>query len=466
MRIAIASDLHFGYDWNGKRQEDSFEAAMGVVEKASKADVLILAGDIFDMKVPKQEVFARAIKIFREMKIRKSEARIVEVRKRDPDRKPNPLAMTGFPIIAIYGTHERRTKGSVNPVELLEEAGYLICLHGDVAIVEKNGERVAVHGISGVPEIYAREVFRELRPKPLEGMKNILMFHQSVKGFVYMDDDNPTLTLEDLPKGFDLIVDGHIHWANETRIGNTLFLIPGSTTTTQVRKTEAAIPKYIYFYDTETGKLEKEKLESVRKAFYIEMDASGKTGKEIKEAVISAITKKLEEVKDAGKPPLIRVVVTGVVNENIKAMGLEEVVRMFENQAIVTIAKKLITKDEIQKREKFLDAIKDSESVESIFVKIMEKKLRDSKLPIEFIELVEILGEGKLEEAERLIKSMKVDNELKDSKKSNHETNEDDSDSLSTEDSVDNNENDTNNKIKSEKSGKLSGTLADFMKSP
>ncbi len=423
MRIAIASDFHLGYDWGGERQEDSFEAAEEVLKRAvEKADALILAGDIFDTRTPKQEIIARAIRIFKGLKMRESEAKIVEVKKRNGKSISNPLALKGFPVITIYGTHERRTRGSVNPVELMEEAGYLVCLHGEVAILEKAGERVAIHGISGVPEIYARDVFRELRPRPVEGIKNIFMFHQSVKGFVYMDDDSPTLTLEDLPKGFDLIIDGHIHWANETKIGNTLFLIPGSTVTTQVRKTEAAIPKYMYYYDTLSGKLEKEELESPRKAFYIELDVTGRSGKEIKELVISSINEKLSFVDALEKIPLVRVVLKGVVNENVKAMGLEEIVKAFEGRAIVNMAKKLITKDEMEKRERFVEAVQSSETAESIFARVMQRRLRDVGLPQAFLDVIELLADGEIEKAESVareaVRGPETREKLKDPEKS------------------------------------------------
>ncbi len=403
MRIAIASDLHLGYDWGGERQEDSFEAAMEVVEKASKADMLLLAGDIFDSKMPRQEIIARAFRIFKELKMKKSNAKIVSVKDREGNEKGvNPLAISGFPIIAIYGTHERRARGSTNPVELMEEAGYLVCLHGDVAIVEKDGERVAIHGMSGVPEIYARDVLKEIDPKPLAGMTNVFMLHQSIKGFVYMEEDNPTLTLEDMPDGFDLIINGHIHWANEgKKVKGSEFLIPGSTITTQIRKTESSIPKYIYFYDTERRKLEKEKLSTPRPSYYLEIECDGLSAAEIKEKAMKVISE-IDTQKNE-KAPLVRLVLKGVVNEATANASYEEIASQFKHKLIVSLAKKLYSEEMMERKGEIVKLMESSSDLGSLMTAIISKNAKDGDISFNAIEVIDLLAEGRIEDAEKLI---------------------------------------------------------------
>jgi len=118
-----------------------------------------------------------------------------------------------LPIAAIHGTHERRTKESVNPIQLLESMGYLINAHANAVIFEKeiNGavERVAVHGLGGVPDSYAKEAIKAINYKPVPNAFNIFVFHQTVKEFVPVDLD--VMSIEDLPIGFDLYLCGHIH---------------------------------------------------------------------------------------------------------------------------------------------------------------------------------------------------------------------------------------------------------------
>ena len=52
MRIAVLSDFHFGYGYNTELEEDSFSNAEEALERASEADLIINAGDIFDTKFP------------------------------------------------------------------------------------------------------------------------------------------------------------------------------------------------------------------------------------------------------------------------------------------------------------------------------------------------------------------------------------------------------------------------------
>ena len=65
MKIAIISDMHFGYAWGKERGEESFTQGKEVIEKAvkEKVDFILLPGDIFDSRVPKQEIMERAMRI-------------------------------------------------------------------------------------------------------------------------------------------------------------------------------------------------------------------------------------------------------------------------------------------------------------------------------------------------------------------------------------------------------------------
>ena len=62
------------------------------------------------------------------------------------------LALRGIPIVSIHGTHERRSKTMVNPLHNLEHSGLLIHLDCSTIVFQINGEKVAVHGMSGVSE--------------------------------------------------------------------------------------------------------------------------------------------------------------------------------------------------------------------------------------------------------------------------------------------------------------------------
>ena len=106
------------------------------------------------------------------------------------------IALNGIPVVAIHGTHERRGKELVNPIEMLEKAGFLIHIHKQAVVFEVNGKKVAIHGIGGTPERDFREELNEIT-KPMPDAVNILMLHQSTKEEIY-DKDDTFISVDDV----------------------------------------------------------------------------------------------------------------------------------------------------------------------------------------------------------------------------------------------------------------------------
>ncbi|MFB6076524.1 MAG: metallophosphoesterase, partial [Candidatus Nanohaloarchaea archaeon] len=127
MKIAIVSDTHFGYKWGEERGEDAFDNAREAFRRTVDADVVILPGDIFDRKVPKQEVLDRAVDVFNEYKAGDCTVEI-------SGESDVTHEFDGTPVVAIHGTHERRSTGFVNPIELLETMSYLLHLHNETVV--------------------------------------------------------------------------------------------------------------------------------------------------------------------------------------------------------------------------------------------------------------------------------------------------------------------------------------------
>src|SRR3989338_3002883 len=121
---------------------------------------------------------------------------------------------------------------------------------------------MAVHGMSFVPEKFAKEVLEKFNPTPIKGAENIFVFHQSIGQYLYSDEEHPTLMLEDMPRGFDLVVDGHIHWSDTHNKDGLNFLLAGSTVSTQMRKIEGERPKAVHIF--ENGKLKSIPLKTQR----------------------------------------------------------------------------------------------------------------------------------------------------------------------------------------------------------
>ncbi|MFH0737210.1 MAG: DNA repair exonuclease [Candidatus Micrarchaeota archaeon] len=294
MRIAIVSDLHLGYP---RFEEDSYvQAERALIDASDKADLILCAGDVFDVKIPKLETLKRAVEIF-------GKATVL--------------------VYAIFGNHERRAKDLVNPVHLLEASTGIKLLHGVSGTFEKDGERVQILGIGSVPEEYAEEAVRQVMARFVkeEGAFRILMIHQSLKELVPGGKDELSLEyVESLP--FDLIIDGHIHETITKLDGR--FLIPGSTVITQLKREEMK-PKGYFLYDTKTRKSEFVKIAS-RPFFYEELDFKDAGEADVRERVRVRVS----ELKRAHPEAVIAVKIDGTLKEglsssDIKVDGYEDV---------------------------------------------------------------------------------------------------------------------------------------------
>ncbi|UCG94936.1 MAG: DNA repair exonuclease [archaeon] len=367
VKIAVISDLHFGFGRGTERSGDCWEAAEEAFSKAKNCDLIVVPGDIFDEKIPRPEDWAKALKIFSRIKV---------------------------PVVAIHGTHERRGRGLINCVQGLEHASFLKHLHCSSATYDINGKKVTVHGMSGVPESYAKEVLEQWDPKPGEGF-NIFMLHQSIQPYIYNPVEPPSLKLEDLPKGFDLYVSGHIHWREKTEIMGKPFIIPGSLVTTQVNKTEMKYPKG--FYVVEIGHMggtdiKFVELEEQRKVYYRDFVVDDKVPD-----VTEKIDLYLAGIKEK-KKPLVRVRVTGRVGKG-EDPDFSRLRDKYREKMILSVASR-ISGEELENKLKLLEDIRESRiSVDEMGLRILRDNLRELGIGRKYEDVFDLLVEGDVDGA-------------------------------------------------------------------
>ncbi|MBW6451965.1 MAG: metallophosphoesterase [DPANN group archaeon] len=409
MKIAIFSDTHFGYNYDNELASDAYVQAKEAFEISLDCDLILLAGDLFDSRVPKQEVWSEALKLFFIPKFNSSNLEILEISKKNKVHKFNKA---GIPVVAIHGTHERRGKGQVNPIELLDNTGFVIHLHGDYVVYKDKVtcEIVAIYGMSGVPEGYTKQILEKLEPKPIEGAFNVFMMHQSLKQYMYTDEHTPALDLEDLPKGYDMIINGHIHWSNMSMIGRdnkTILLLPGSTVTTQIRKSESETPKGVFILDTVTRKMDFVELKNTRPIIYCEIDCTGLDSKMIKNKVLDEI-QQIEDQK-YNKKPIVRIKINGVVDHSEKMLFSD--MSKTHPDIILSIKNNLENKDLKKKIELFNDMRENRMSIDDLGLDILKSKAKELKLDIEIYGLFNLLSEGDIDKAESMIMdNYKIDN--------------------------------------------------------
>lgn len=308
MRIAIVSDLHIGYE---RFYEDAYVQAREALLKASEmADAIILPGDIYDRRNPHPDAIGQGIDIFRELSRMKWDARVTGF---SPLR--DTKSYTDIPVIAIPGTHERVAEGKKNPLGLLGLAGLLVDASEATATVEKDGEKVSVFGLGGLSEERVKEALRELNPKPVEGNFNIFMFHQSIYELLPFRED--FIRFDDLPDGFDLYVDGHIHNSIVETAHGRPFLIPGSTVLTQLKDGEQG-PKGFMVFDTKTGKHEFVAIKSRPfEALHVSFDEANPEG------LYKTCERDIgESIARMGGNPVVKLVIEGNVAKGFHAIDM------------------------------------------------------------------------------------------------------------------------------------------------
>lgn len=404
MRIAILSDFHFGFGSGTERANDPYEAFREAVEKSLDCDLIIFGGDVFDTRNPDAETLTKAMELMTRILLIQNDVKLIQGIGKDIS-KVSEIALMGIPIVAIHGTHERRTKGLLNPVEALEKAGFLVYLHCNGVIFEKGGERAAIHGMSGVPDQYAESVMSNWNPKPEHGCFNILLLHQSITEFLYAPH---TLDLSKIPKGFDLYVNGHIHEAKASEYAGKPFLLTGSLIPTQLREESEKLKgfwivetsmrdrmkanknlKFARVIDKNGTRIYWVELENQRKMYYRTFENEG----------IEAIESELDGItgENPGKKPIVRLNLKGKVKDTL----VNEIEMKFGEKLILSFKR---GREEKKFPTKTLEEHK--LSVEEMGRKILMENLRKSGLdPKIFENLFELLVEGKNEDVmERLIK--------------------------------------------------------------
>lgn len=399
MKLAVASDFHFGFNADAAEQ-----ARAALLDGKGKADVLLAPGDLFDTRVPRQETVHEAIRIFQEAK-GAGEGRIsVTVVEGSVERQ-----LDTNPVIGIYGTHERRAKGLTNVIELLHSAGVMVNCHARKVIAEKSGgkkpDRVCIQGMGGVPEEMAAQALKLMSFKPVPGCFNVFMFHQSVRELIPQDES--AMTMADLPDGFDLYVNGHIHWRQEFHEAGKHLIIPGSTVVTQMKANEAN-PKGYYLYDTDGRKAEFVATKT-RPFFYREL----KFDSALPQQVLAEAREALETVLRTAphSMPQVKLKLAGTLAGGVPQGALEasSLEREFGQKMLLSVDSQMNSMS-LRDKIEFLRRMREqSKSAAEVGMDILKERLRQkgvlpSELPANCEgELFELLSQGEVDKAMALV---------------------------------------------------------------
>lgn len=382
MRIAIFSDCHCGYAYGEERGEDSFVALEEAIDRSLDCDLILIAGDLFDSRIPKPEVFAKTAKILSKAQNVQKNTKFLDILNKEK-HDISPLSLRGIPIVAIHGTHERRSKYLINPLQSLEHAGLLIHLHCATILFEIDGKKVAIHGMSGVSERYAKDVLNQWNPKPIPEAINILMIHQSVDPYIYSPLEPPSLKLEDLPKYFDLYVLGHIHWNDMKILHNGQLLLSGSTIPTSLHRIETEQQKCIFKF---SGQIEKIPLQKQRKIFWKDMYFNPTIKENIQNLIV---TTPLLDPK-----PVLIFKIKGQIPKNAVLPNFNDLEEKYRDRAIINIYKSFEIEG-FEEQVELLRLLREQKlSPEEQGLKILQQNLRQNNCGIKVEEIFDMLVNG------------------------------------------------------------------------
>lgn len=398
MKISILSDLHFGYGHNSELENDCFDNVKEAIGKSLNSDLIILAGDVFDIRAPKTQTWGKALKILSKPLLKSNSG--IKLVKTDKNLKEiSQRTLEHIPVIAIHGNHERLIKGEVNTVEALENAGLVIHLHLNTIVFEKNGIKVAVHGMSSVPERYAKEVLDKWAPRPIPDCVNILIIHQSIDPYIYSPLEPPSLSLSNLPKDFDIIVNGHLHGHSMEKLDKTILIMPGSTVITQLERNEAEKNKVICNISiTNEIKMEFIPLETTRKFFYEELEIT-QSSLSFREQIERKINNLIYS-GDYEKKPIIKLKLVGK-NINILDQDIRIIEKKYSDKAILYLVKGLESEELSNKIELLKNLREQKLSIEELGLNLLKRNLDELKVDQEFDydTIFKLLSEDEVENA-------------------------------------------------------------------
>ncbi|MBI4210936.1 MAG: metallophosphoesterase family protein [Candidatus Diapherotrites archaeon] len=379
MKIGIFSDTHLGFDEKGERVSESFEMleqAIGLCIEQG-VDAIAVAGDIFDAAVPSHDSLFRAVNSFSSALKGSSPVKIFAGK----NGVRTQVHFSGVPVIVIHGNHEFLGRHTRTALDVLNASGHVIYLHAASAAIEKGGERAFLHCLGAVPEKRALEVLRAWGPKPVREACNIMLVHQAFREFMAIDDEMvASLSLDDLPEGFDLVVDGHLHWRSEQKLKGCTFVLAGSTICTSIKKLEAEKPKGVYFFDTASRGLSFVPFHSQRRSFYHRLEFAAAEPVDVLSACRKAVLADLASVQ--GMKPLVRLNLKGTLKKGLSSsdLDLSGFLAEFSGRAIISASKNFSNLSFRRRISELREMQKSRLSVAAMGMEMLEKNLAETDI--------------------------------------------------------------------------------------
>lgn len=299
MKIAVIGDAHLGYAHLRltQRFQDFASAFREAVEKAlvNKADIVLIAGDLFNEDRPHSVARNQAIDALKLLK------------------------EAGVSVYAVYGNHDLvgfSPYGREGDLEALQKAGFLKVLQGSTVL----GDELEIVGVNYMDERDEATRTAILNLKPVSNAKRkLLLLHQTLPDLYAIPADKGMVSASELAAlGYDIVVCGHMHASKLVRINNTVILCTGSIQRYTTAETENKYMWLIDWSDARQPHIQPIPIENLRPVVYSVVNCTGMDKKTVEQKILDA------------NPPegaLVRIVLEGALAENLDVPYLETVLK-------------------------------------------------------------------------------------------------------------------------------------------
>lgn len=389
MKFAHLADCHLGSWKHPELQNLNMESFKFAIDKCIKEKVnfVLIAGDLFDSAIPPIDILKEATGKLREL--------------RD----------NGIECYIIPGSHDFSVSGK-SMIDVLEKAG--ICKNvtekvetSDYIIVGLGGEKkgLEIKKIKNIKDI-----------KDIKGKKEklkVLALHTTIEEMDLPFIDS--ISIKELPKGFDYYALGHIHKKRVFDKDNAKVVYPGALFPCNFSELEEIGHGsfFIIDFDNETGISLKEIPVKLKEVAVFDINADGENSQSLKEKILEKVNENID-----GKIITLRISGT-LASGKPSEVNFQEINNSFkEAGAFCTLrnVSKLLTKDFELSDEKIkelkLENMNMAKIEEEIIHEMISQKILEEKDKKKVIELMECLDTEKVEGETNETFSSRLTNDL------------------------------------------------------
>ncbi len=381
MKLLHIADCHLGC-WKNERLEElnlaAFEKALDLaIEKG--VDAVLISGDLFDVPLPSLRIVIRAME------------------------KMRAVVERGIKIYAVCGSHDV-SLSNVGVINLLESAKILknVDFRKSDNIQHFIDGELFVIGISGTRKMREAEEIKHLgafldgKEKILKDKKKILLVHSTIKELIKESrltkelSAIESISMNELPKGFDYYALGHIHDNIYISVGkdgvgkNSYCAYPGPTFPCNFEELERLKHGSCFIVDLEKGKIEKYSLKLIE-VENLHFNADNKAPYALTEEIIKEI-----EARDI-ENKIVTLRLEGMLKEGRTGqIEFDKIIALLESRKALTFLKNT---SKLSSKEFEAEMDLEIESIEKIELDFLSK-IKNSQVAIE---LVRLLDKEKLE---------------------------------------------------------------------